>query len=360
MFPSKRSLTYGIFVKNQVESLKKRGFSVEVVAISDPRVGKLRAILKYGKWALKGLATVLFKGKKYDVVHAHYVFPTGIIGLLYKKIFKKPFFVTAHGGDIDRMAKRNARMFNWTKKVLENADQIIAVGEQLKEDIVKDFSIEDGKVSVLNMGVDRQIFHPIDKKVAAAELGLNPQDFHILFVGNFIKAKGLEELAAAFLEVCHHHEHVHLHLIGSKKDGAFYEHLLALFGDKVGQRIHFYSAKPQKELAKWMSAANLFVLPSHIEGFGLVALEAMSCGTPVIGTAVGGLKHLLEDGYGILVPPKNVAGLADAIKNCVDFENITENLIKKGVEKAEANSEEKMISALCQIYSENIRARLSD
>ena len=86
----------------------------------------------------------------------------------------------------------------------------------------------------------------------------------------------------------------------------------------------------------------------------------MSCGTPVIGTAVGGLKHLLEGGYGILVPPKDANSLADAIKNCVDFETMTENLIENGVEKAEANSEEKMISALCQIYNENTRARMSN
>jgi glycosyltransferase involved in cell wall biosynthesis len=355
MYPGKRSLTYGIFVKNQVESLRKRNMIVDVVAIDDPRMGKKYALMKYGKWALKCFVNFLIKGKQYDIIHAHYVYPTGVIGLLYKKWLKNALFVTAHGGDIDRMARRNKKIFQKTKEILEGADHVIAVGHQLKKDIVEDFSINENKVSVLNMGVNREVFYPMDKKEAAHQIGLDPQSFHILYVGNFIKEKGLEELAAAFLEVERKYKNVQLHLIGSKKSEDFYNHLTKLFGNKLNESVHIYPAKPQKELAMWMSAANLFVLPSHIEGFGLVALEAMACGTPVVGTEVGGLKYLLAGGCGLAVPPRDEKQLASAIFRCFEDPELVRNMVDKGQEKAEINSEERMINALCELYKQQLK-----
>ncbi|WP_252312082.1 glycosyltransferase family 4 protein [Sinobaca sp. H24] len=76
--------------------------------------------------------------------------------------------------------------------------------------------------------------------------------------------------------------------------------------------MHFHGPKPYQELKNWMSAADVFILPSHIEGFGLVAVEAMACEAPVVGTRTGGLYHLLKDGAGLLVSPKEPGELAEA------------------------------------------------
>lgn len=351
MYPSEQAKSFGIFVKNQVDALKKRGHQVKVIAIRDSRMGMTYAIPKYFKWFSKGIATLLAKGRSFDVVHAHYVFPTGLLGLLFKQVAPIRLVVTAHGGDLDRMARKNKWIFALTKKILQKADHVIAVGDQLKKDIETDFSIPSHKITVLNMGVNRHVFAPMDKAMAKKHLGLDLESKHFLFIGNIIRAKGVEELLKAFGQVLEVHPNVCLHLIGLPKDQAFAESMKResqKIGD--GMRVHFYPPVSQKELAKWMNAGDCFILPSHIEGFGLVALEAMSCRTPVIGTAVGGLKMLLDDGCGVLVPPKEVAPLRQAIMDFLDAPQAFDHQVQKAEAQADRYSEDKIMDRLSEIY----------
>ncbi|WP_229745382.1 glycosyltransferase [Pullulanibacillus pueri] len=352
MYPSVKALSFGIFVKNQVEALKKRNLDVDVIAIDDARMGLRFALPKYSKWLLKNIMRMLKAGTSYHIIHAHYIFPTGMVGLWYKKLFKAKLIVTAHGGDIDRMARKSQRLFTYTRKVLEHADHIIAVGEQLKEDIVRDFSIEPCKVSVLNMGVNRELFYPIDQKLAVRRLGLNPSKKHILFVGNIIKDKGLRELFSAFQILSASDRELELHLIGHHKEPVFYEELAVQASQMGSDRIHFYPVQSQAQLACWMSACDLFVLPSYMEGFGLVALEAMSCGTPVVATAVGGLKYLIGEENGLLVPPKNSEALAEAMAHVLNDSEVYTNLVKNGLKLAECYSEHKLIDSLINLYKQ--------
>ncbi|MBM7649335.1 glycosyltransferase involved in cell wall biosynthesis [Bacillus ectoiniformans] len=351
MYPTDKHKSFGIFVKNQVEALSRTGLNVDVMAINDPESGKAKVLKKYLMWLFATAANLLSKGKKYDVVHAHYVFPSGALGLMYKKLWKTKLVVTAHGGDIDKMARKNARLFQWTKKILQEADEVIAVGTELEETIRTEFNVPAEKISLLNMGVDRTVFAPQDASQAKAKLGLPKDENVLLFTGNVIRQKGVKELIEAVGLLKSAGESAKLYIIGPAKDRAFYQELkadIAKFG--LEDQVEFAGVKPQKEVALWMAVADVFVLPSHIEGFGLVALEAMSCETPVLGTSVGGLKHLLAGDSGCMVRVQNADDIKKGIQKILSDEDYRSLLINNGIHKAEENDQKYIIEKLLTLY----------
>jgi glycosyltransferase involved in cell wall biosynthesis len=348
MYPTETHKTFGVFVKNQVEALRAAGNEVDVIGIKNPLTGKKNVISKYLRWILETKMNILTRGRKYDVIHAHYVFPSGLLALLYKKLLGKPFIVTAHGGDIDRMAKKSQKIRQFTETILKEASHVVTVGEALYEEISNDYKVDANKLSIINMGVNRDVFRPYSKKEIRHELQISEGVEPVLFVGNIIREKGLTELVEAFKLVKSKRPQAELYLIGASRNSAYREELHQLMGDGV----HFIEPLPQADLAKWMSAAEVFVLPSHLEGFGLVAVEAMSCHTPVIGADVGGLHYLLEDGSGLLVPAKQASPLAEAIVEVLGNTELKKQLIQKGEQKASENDEKKMISKLETIYNQ--------
>ncbi|WP_027954845.1 glycosyltransferase [Halobacillus kuroshimensis] len=351
MYPSHRTPTYGIFVKNQVEALKEKGVSVDTAVNRDNRGGKGNLIRKYMIWILKILARFITKGRSYDVVHAHYIFPSGLPGLLFKKLFKTKLIVTSHGGDLDQMAKKSGLIKKLTKKILHEADHVIVVGEALKSEVIDGFGVAENKVSVINMGVDRRVFQPVDSTDAKKELGLNPDHFHILFVGNHIKAKGLTELLEAVKNIQKNHRNVELHLLGSVKDEGYLQELKESVQQENSTLVHFHGPKDQKTVATWMAAADVFTLPSYIEGFGLVALEAMSCHTPVVGSDVGGLSYLLADDHGVLVEPKSVSSLQTGLQRVMEDELLRKRLIENGEQAAEESDTERLLNEIIDLYN---------
>ncbi|MCQ6278663.1 glycosyltransferase [Bacillus sp. EB600] len=351
MYPGKENPSFGIFVKNQVDALKQRNLQMDVLAITNPKSGKVNVIKKYFIWFFRAILILLTKGKKYQVIHAHYVFPSGYIGLLFKRLHKSRLIVTAHGGDLDKMAKKSPKLLKLTTTILQSADHVIAVGDQLYHQIVTDYSVNEQNVSILNMGVNRHIFKPVDKQLAKEQCGLTGEAPIILFVGNLIEQKGLLDLIDAMVILQSEETNGQLYLIGADKDPAFKKRLEhKIMEEHLQKRVRFLGIKEQAEIATWMCAADCLVLPSHIEGFGLVALEAMSCGTPVIGTNVGGLRYLLAKGAGEITPVLNPEALAKSILNVLYSKEKRNLLIKNGNKKAEENDQERIINRLMEVY----------
>jgi glycosyltransferase involved in cell wall biosynthesis len=351
MYPSEKHQSFGVFIKNQVNSLKQRGFQVDLAAITNPNSGKMNVITKYAVWILRTVFLLLAKGRTYQIVHAHYTFPSGYLALLFKRFFHTRMIVTAHGGDIDKMAKKSARLFQLTNKVLQEADHVIAVGEELRQRIISDFSIDPQKVSLINMGVNREIFNPQPKNDIREQLRISKDQKLILFVGNLLEQKGLLELMDAFEIIQQWDRKMTLTLIGAEKDVVFKKKLEQIVQERKQQgSVHFIGAMEQREIARWMAAADCLVLPSHMEGFGLVALEAMACGTPVVGTNVGGLKYLLGNEAGIITPMKNSKELANSLYYVLSSESEREKLLKNGMKKAEENDQERMLDRVIEVY----------
>ncbi|WP_235842049.1 glycosyltransferase [Neobacillus fumarioli] len=351
MYPTEKYKSFGIFVKNQVEALRNKGLSVDVIAIDNPNKGKLNLLKKYGKWSLTFLIHLLFKGKRTAVVHAHYVFPSGMLAKWYKKLYGARMIVTAHGGDIDQMAKKSHRIAHMTKSILKEADHVIAVGQELYTTLETAFSVQHEKLSLINMGVNLEVFRPVEKTEARSRCGIPTGKTPLLFVGNIIEQKGLNELVQAFALLRRNHPEYDLYIIGSDKDYGYVNRLKALIDENgVTESIHFLGTKKQEEVALWMAAAEVFILPSHIEGFGLVAIEAMACGTPVVGTNVGGLKYLLHNGNGVLVESKNPSSLRDGIEMILASAEMKQTLIMKGLELAKENDQNIMIERIISLY----------
>ncbi len=351
MYPGDKSATFGIFVKNQVNALREKGVEVDVIAVTDPDMNKANVIKKYAKWTMQTCVALLGRGRKYDVVHAHYIFPTGMLALLFKKWFKTKMVVTAHGGDINRMAKKNARIKDWTTKILQEADHVITVGHDLQREIHQEYHIPSNKLSVINMGVNLATFHQHDVAEARKVLGIKEEERPIVFVGNLIREKGILELLEAYNTLKEKHGNLSLYLVGNPKQEAFQKEIIGYIDNHQLQDVHIHRAVPQSEVAIWMSAADLFVLPSYMEGFGLVAVEAMACGTPVVGTKVGGLQVLLADDHGVLVEPENADSLASGMMKVLEDEEYCKRLIKAGKRRAIENDQDILTEKVLEIYT---------
>jgi len=348
MYPSVEHPTFGIFVKNQVELLRAANVDVDVIAIDNPQKGKVVTIKKYATWLIKSFFYMLKNRKKLTLTHAHYAFPTGLLSLIGKKYFGIPYVVTVHGGDIDKMAAKSSRIEKLTTKILLDARTVIVVGEKLKTDVVERFGVPAERVEVMSMGVDTSVFKPVAMDVTRNALGLGGNERVILFVGNVIKAKGLVDLVNAYKILKEKHD-CSLYIIGSQRDQSFMEELRSLIQREELTNIHFKDPLGQKELAQWMGASDILVLPSHHEGFGLVALEAMASGAKVVGSDVGGLSYLLGGHAGILVEPENPQSLAKGLAAAFETDNVA---IQDDVVQARvtSNSFETILENLLVIY----------
>ena len=351
MYPTANHLSYGIFVKNQVEALRKAGMDVEIGVNTNPSTGMKNALKKYILWAMQVMKKAIFQKRSISITHAHYVFPSGVFSLLLKKLFKIPYVVTAHGGDIEKMAKKNATIRKWTTRILQESSHVIAVGPVLAKQIETDFHVSNDKITIMSMGVNREVFKPGNKNDARKLLKLSPDEFLFSFVGNVIKQKGIEELLQAFQEVkSNTAKQVKLAIIGSRRDVSFMEKIAPLLNNDV----LLIDPVKQPDLVTWFQASDVFVLPSHIEGFGLVALEAIACGTPVIATDVGGLSSLLAHDAGHLVEAHNAHALKEEMLLSLDANNYYN---QEATEKVlNTHDEKNIIKNLLSIYETAIKS----
>lgn len=268
---------------------------------------------------------------KYDIIHAHYALPQGLLGALLKKVRSKPLILTLHGSDITLLAK-NPVTGPFVKFVLYSSDRVIVVSEFLKKEVLE-LGIDEGKVRVIYGGV-------ASKPTKKERFELNGRV--ITFIGSLVKQKDVDILLEAFKEV----PDAKLVIIGEGKEKPKLERLARDIKD-----VHFLGYR--EDLASVLEKTEVLVLPSREEGFGLVLLEAMNAGVPVVATRVGGIVEIVEDGYnGILIEPGNPEQLAGGIIRALESEELRESLINNGRKTAEKFGWESMSNAVDAIYEE--------
>jgi len=246
-------------------------------------------------------------GVVYDLIHSHY-WLSGRVGVILSQRWKVPHVVTFHtlaktklrarAGEIEPQWRISAE-----KIVSQSADAIVVTTAQEQEDLSRLYGIAPSKVHVIPAGVDLELFRPVDKDEARQALGLR-EDKVILYVGRIEPLKGLDVLVGA-LPLLEDPENTRLLVVGGKPGQDAELKRLKSFADGlgIGGKVTFTGAVEQDRLPVYYGAADAFVLPSYYESFGLVALEAMACGTPVVVSRVGGLKTFIKNGEtGYLIP----------------------------------------------------------
>ena len=268
--------------------------------------------------SLLGCVREMDKNFSFDLIHAHTAYPDGFAAGLLARTLKRPAVVTLHGSDVNVNFKRYLwrRLGLWA---LSNADQVIAVGHALRRTVVEEYGADGDKVKVIPNGVDVGRFAPIPRVDAAKRLGLENDRSRILYVGGIKKSKGIDYLLSAAKRLVETVDRrLELFLVGEGE----YEQQAKLLANKleITDLVHFAGKQPNQEIPLWMNACDVLVLPSLSEGFGVVLIEAMACGRPVIATRCGGPEDIVNADTGILVPPGDEAALANALHDALSGE----------------------------------------
>lgn len=247
------------------------------------------------------------QGIDYDLIHSHY-WLSGRVGMALSQKWNVPHVATFHTLAKIKMRARAGEQeseirANVERKVMESADGLVVSTEMEKDDLIGLYQASRAKIKVVPAGVDLELFYPRDKDEAKQKLGLE-ENRVILYVGRIEPLKGIEILLEA-VKLLEDSEDTRLVIVGgSLEDDAELERLKGL-SERLGieGKVTFTGSVPQEMLPDFYSAADAFVLPSYYESFGLVALEAMACGTPVVVSRVGGLKTFIKQGEtGYLIP----------------------------------------------------------
>lgn len=283
------------------------------------------------------------KGIQYDVIHSHY----WMSGLAAEQLSDAwggtPIVHMFHtlGAMKNRVARSEDEYagedrLNGERQVLRRADRIIVATLAEMTQLRFLYKTDGRNLVTIPPGVDTSHFYPIPADEAKAFIGLKPEDRMVLFVGRIEPLKGVDTLINAMccLNVEGQHKPVHLAIIGGEPDAGPDDmsvemtRLQRLCDDlAMGQTVIFLGKRGQDTLPYYYSAAEALVMPSLYESFGMVALEAMACGTPVIASEVGGLGYLVQNGItGYTIPDSDPGELCNKLSQLLNDAPLRETM----------------------------------
>ena len=298
------------------------------------------------------LTLVADEGAHYDLIHSHYWLSGLVAGELRAAWGGTPVVQMFHTLGLmknrvalhDRDREPSIRI-DRELAVMAAADRIVAATPAEQAQLQWLYGVNAGKVVVIPPGVDVARFHPIGLAEARRQVGVPVEDRMLLFVGRIEALKGIDTLlrAIAILRAgCPDAPCLYLVIIGGDPDDPAHENAemerLKTMRAELGIEdvVTFLGAKDQDMLQYYYAAAEVVVMPSHYESFGMVALEAMACGTPVIASEVGGLAFLVQDGRtGYHVESQNAQALAGKLSLLLDDPALRERLGRQAVAYAQ-------------------------
>jgi glycosyltransferase involved in cell wall biosynthesis len=249
---------------------------------------------------------------KPDVVLAYWLYPDAFGAMCAARRHRIPLIAGARGSDI---RVRDAISRALTRRVVRAADRLLVVSEDLGRLAASEYGADPRRVSAIANGCDANVFHLGDRGGAREALGIAADATLIVYAGRLVAEKGLRELIAASRCIAAERPNVELALIGG---GPLANELTQMAAAAAPLRAHLPGAIAPNAVACWMTACDVFALPSYSEGYPNVLVEALACGRPIVATRVGGIPEIVDDSTGVLIAPRDEAGLKDALVTVLD------------------------------------------
>ena len=254
---------------------------------------------------------------KYDLFHYFFSLPTGLLTLIPGKHKKMPYIVSLRGSDVPYYDIHNKKVHLLNKLLIpintniwKKAKKIVALSNGLKETALR--SAPNQRFDVIPNGINTTIFKPTTNKKD------NKPVLNLITVSRLINRKGINHILEALAEL--QNKHIKLLIVGTGN----YENILKKKCSELGldDAVSFYGYCPREKLADLYNKADVFILPSLAESFGMVFVEAMACELPIIGGRTGGVPELIKNENGILIEPGNIEEIKEAIMKMWDSDTL--------------------------------------
>jgi glycosyltransferase involved in cell wall biosynthesis len=343
MYPSKKDPIYGNFVQEQNDFLQKNGFNTLVSKITERDGSPIQKINKY----IKLFSDSFIKALRPDVkiIHYHYEYPTALFAPFFKYILRKKVFITVHG---PRVLEHTGWKKSLIKTFFNASDYVVCVSNYLKTELQDTYNLDKNKVLSIHCGVDTQKFFPVNKSDVRKELNLNNEKIIILYLGRIHEEKGMDYYSEVIPELIDKNKDLYFLFVGNGPHTHFFDNLREQFPDNFEYR----TGVSKEEVPKYFNAADLFVFPTKMETFGLVALEALACNTLVVAARVGGVPEIIENkNRGFLFENENKLELKEMINLCLNIDVLSrEEIIKNGQLFVHQNTIEQQTKSLISFY----------
>ncbi|WIM71227.1 D-inositol-3-phosphate glycosyltransferase [Corynebacterium suedekumii] len=310
----------------------------------------------------------------YDLIHSHY-WLSGQVGWLLRDLWEIPLVHTAHTlaavknahRSEDDSAESEARRI-CEQQLVDNADVLVVNTLEETADLVGHYDADADRIVVVTPGTDVDVFTPGTERnteQSRRQLGIPLHAKVVAFVGRLQQFKGPQVLIRATAELMRRDPHRNLRVIicgGASGASATAEEYLDLARELgVARRIRFLDPRPPEELVSIYQAADIVAVPSYNESFGLVAMEAQACGTPVIAARVGGLPVAVAEGEtGLLVDGHATEDWADAIGQLLDDDDTRIRMAEEAVGHAANFSWASTAARLASVYAEAVTVEIND
>lgn len=300
-------------------------------------------------------------GVQYDLVYSHY-WLSGWVGTYLQKWWGVPHVIMFHtlgaiknaigvGEDEPELRIETER------ELVQSCHRIIAPTEKEKNEIIRHYAAAPERISVIPCGVNLELFQPVDKKLARQKLGLTDEKV-VLYIGRIEPLKGIGRLIEAMSHLGKEQQPRLLIVGGDEHSQSEIDELRALSRDfQIDDSVVFSGTVKQPELPCYYSAADVSVIPSYYESFGLTALESLACGTPVVATDVGAFRDIIhqgETGYMVTgdAPEQMAASIGLLLDRSGDDAGIALSIRESVSDYSWANVTEMFIRECCLVLAD--------
>lgn len=290
------------------------------------------------------------KLKDMDVVHVQWPIPNGLGALFLKWIYNIPYVSTVYGEEVYLSMRYHVTYI--LKFLLIGSSNIITISNATFKASLN-IGLSENKLDIIPFGVDTSFYKPLD-------VDKDEEIFQILSVGYLIERKGFMYLISSIKEVLKEHKNIRLRIVGSgPQEQQIKNHISKL---NLENHVEIIGNISDEDLLNMYNSSDLFILPSIIdsqgntEGLGVVLIEAMACGVPVIGSNIGGITDIIQDGEnGLLTSQKDVIGISKSIIKLIEDPDLREKISYNGYKRVQENFTWEVIAKQYDHFYKNLK-----